>query len=104
MVICGDTSFLFSLYGNDANSPRAVTWVRTCRSAISLSPFNAYEIGNALRFAEFRKLLTTAETALYWSQFQTATRQGRLRETKCKSPNRDCCSLYSSACWTRPRI
>ena len=42
MVICGDTSFFFSLYGNDANSRRAVKWAAQCRQPVSLSAFNTY--------------------------------------------------------------
>lgn len=29
MVTCADTSFLFSLYGNDSNTPRALKWLHT---------------------------------------------------------------------------
>lgn len=55
MVICADTSFLFSLYGNDSNTKRAVKWMMSQRGALTLTPLNEYELGNALRFAEFRK-------------------------------------------------
>ncbi len=67
MVICADTSFLFSLYGNDANTPRAVAWMKTCRTALTLSAMNEYELGNALRFAEFRKGIGPGEAALFWA-------------------------------------
>jgi len=55
MVICADTSFLFSLYGNDENTPRALAWVKTRRTALTLSTLHEFELANALRFAEFRK-------------------------------------------------
>jgi len=83
MVISGDTSFLFSLYGNDAHSPRAVGWTATCQQPITLSPFNAYELGNALRFAEYRNLLSPRESATYWAQFEAAVQQGRLLLQPC---------------------
>ena len=83
MVVCGDTSFFFSLYGNDAHSARAVNWVRTCNMPITLSPYNPYELGNALRFAEFRKALKQGEAAMYWAQFEAAMQRGRLIKTSC---------------------
>jgi len=83
MVICGDTSFFFSLYGNDGNSPRAVKWTASCQQAITLSPYNPYELGNALRFAEFRKVIRPGDSAMYWSQFQAAIQRGRLLRPTC---------------------
>lgn len=83
MVTCGDTSFLFSLYGNDINSPKAVAWATAATGPISLSPYNTFELGNALRFAEFRKVIPPGDAALYWSQFEAATNQGRLVVALC---------------------
>ncbi len=83
MVTCSDTSFLFSLYGNDANSPRAVAWAAAATRPITLSPYNPFELGNALRFAEFRKAIQPGEAALYGSQFEAALRQGRLVAAVC---------------------
>ena len=83
MVICGDTSFFFSLYGNDASSSRAVNWVSTCQLPITLSPYNPYELGNALRFAEFRQVIKPGESAMYWSQFESTIQRGRLFRQVC---------------------
>ena len=83
MVVCGDTSFLFSLYANDVHSPRAVGWLATATDPITLSPYNPYELGNALRFAEFRKAIRPGEAAMYWSQFEAALRKGRLANKIC---------------------
>jgi len=83
MVICGDTSFFFSLYGNDANSRRAVQWTATNTQQITLSPYNPYELGNALRFAEYRKAIKPGEFAMYWSQFEAAMQRGRLLRRSC---------------------
>jgi len=83
MVIAGDTSFFFSLYGNDVHSPRAVTWIASCRRPLTLSPFNAFEFGNALRLAEFRKVVKPGEALLFWSQFEAGMRRGRLVEQSC---------------------
>jgi predicted nucleic acid-binding protein len=83
MVILCDTSFLFSLYGNDAQSPRALAWVVQCTNSIALSPLTHYEFGNALRFAEFRRLLKPGAAAQYWALFEAAVSQGRLIVETC---------------------
>lgn len=78
MVICADTSFLFSLYGNDAHTPRAVAWMRRQKVPLTLTSLSEYELGNALRFAEFRKGLAPGEAALFWAQFEADRASGRL--------------------------
>ena len=83
MVIFSDTSFLFSLYGNDAHSPRALAWVVQCGNSIALSTLTHYEFGNALRFAEFRGLLKPGAAAQYWALFEAAVSQGRLIVETC---------------------
>lgn len=83
MVICADTSFLFSLYGNDAHTPRAVKWTKTLRTPITLTALNEYELGNALRFAEFREGLAPGEAALFWTQFEADRAAGRLTIAVC---------------------
>ena len=83
MVIAGDTSFYFSLYGNDVHSATAVSWTASCRHPLTLSPFNSFEFGNALRLAEFRKVVKPEEAAMSWSQFQAAMRRGRLVSPPC---------------------
>ncbi len=83
MVICADTSFLFSLYGNDGNAPRAVAWMKTCRTTLTLSTLNEYELGNALRFAEFRKGIGPGEAAFFWAQFEADRAAARLRVQVC---------------------
>ena len=83
MVICCDTSFLFSLYGSDVHSPRAVAWTAHCTAPIHLNTLTHYELGNALRFAEFRQALKTGEAARYWALFEAAVAQGRLVVETC---------------------
>lgn len=77
MIFC-DTSFLFSLYGNDVNSARAVAWVRRCTLPLHLNSLVHYEFGNALLFAECRRILKPGESAYYWALFEAALAQGRL--------------------------
>lgn len=83
MVVCADTSFLFSLYGNDANTPRALAWVKRRRLPLTLSILNEYELGNALRYAEFRKAIASGEAALFWSEFEADQAGGRLLVQVC---------------------
>ena len=83
MVVCCDTSFLYSLYGNDGNSSRAVHWVTTLTGPITLSPYNPFELGNGLRFSVFRKAIKPGDAALYWAQFEAAIQKGRLLKTPC---------------------
>jgi predicted nucleic acid-binding protein len=83
MVICADTSFLFSLYGNDFNTPRAVAWMKKCKTALTLTSLGEYELANALRFAEFRKAIPPGEAALFLAHFEADKASGRLRIQVC---------------------
>lgn len=83
MVICADTSFLFSLYGNDVHTPRAVAWLQTQKNALTLSALGEYELANALRFAEFRKVIAPGEAALFWAEFEIDRSSGRLQIQVC---------------------
>jgi predicted nucleic acid-binding protein len=83
MVTCADTSFLFSLYGNDAHTPRALAWIKSQRTALLITSLNEYELGNALRFAEFRKGISLGEAALFWAEFEADRASGRLQIQIC---------------------
>ena len=78
MVTCVDTSFLFSIYGNDVHTPRAVKWLKAQRKALTVTVCNEFELANALRFAEFRGAIAPGEAALSWAQFQADRTAGRL--------------------------
>jgi predicted nucleic acid-binding protein len=78
MVICADTSFLFSLYGNDVHTPKALAWSQSSTTAISLSELADYELGNALRFAEFRKVLAPGQAATFLAQYEADRDAGRI--------------------------
>ena len=73
-----DTSFLFSLYGNDEHTSRALSWMKAKRKALTLTPLSEYELSNALRFAEYRKGIAPGEATLFWSQFEADRARGRL--------------------------
>jgi predicted nucleic acid-binding protein len=83
MVVCADTSFLFSLYGNDAQTPRALSWVSSTTVPLTVSILNEYELGNALRFAEFRNGIASGKAAVCWAQFEADQAAGRLLSKIC---------------------
>jgi predicted nucleic acid-binding protein len=82
-IRCCDTSFLFSLYGNDAHTERAVAYVRRQRDPLTLTVLNEYELGNALRFAEFRRLLPAGKAAQYLADFAADVATGILVVSVC---------------------
>jgi predicted nucleic acid-binding protein len=78
MVIACDTSFLFSLYGSDEHSPKAVAWTAQNTRVLYLNSLTHFEFGNAVRFSEFRKAIPSGFAARYWAGFEAAIAQGRL--------------------------
>lgn len=83
MVTAADTSFLFSLYGNDTHTPDAVAWCKRVARSISISPLNRFELINSLRFAEYRRILQPGEAATRLLLFHNAIAAGRLIEATC---------------------
>ncbi len=61
-MLCADTSFLFSLYLRDIHSETAQARLAEAGQTLVLSSLNEYELGNALRLAEFRGLLPAGNT------------------------------------------
>jgi len=78
MVTAADTSFLFSLYGNDDHSGKSVEWVSRHSQVLTLSVLNEFEFANALRFAEFKKFLPQGNAAEFYEDFCEDVRCGRL--------------------------
>ncbi len=58
---CADTRFLFSLYRKDAHSGAAHARLAKAARPLLLSPLNEFELGNALRLAEYQGLLAAGE-------------------------------------------
>lgn len=83
MVICADTSFLFSLYGNDVHTPRAVAWMTSQQGPLTLTSLGEFELGNALRFSEFSQRIAPGEAVLFWAQFEADRASGRLQIRIC---------------------
>jgi hypothetical protein len=53
------------------------------RSVLTLTSLNAFELGNALRFAEFRGEIAPGEAALFWAQFEADRASGRIQIRVC---------------------
>ncbi len=77
------SAFLFALYGNDVHTPRALAWVRSSSASLTISELAEYELGNALRFAEFRGALAKGKAAVYWSEFESDRAVGRVEVRVC---------------------
>lgn len=73
-----DTSFLFSLYGNDVHTERAEAWARKIGRPITVTVLNRYELGNAVRFAAFRKVIAEADALSSLSAFEGDLLTGHL--------------------------
>jgi len=83
MLVCCDTSFLFALYGNDAHTGAARTHVLSKAPVISITPWNRYEFENALRLAEFRKLIPSGGSEDLLDYFEEDLKAGRLTAPSC---------------------
>ena len=68
-MIVADTSFLFSLYGDDAHSPAAIAWVKKQKHSIAITSLTEFELANAFRFARFRNVISEEDANLYWQHF-----------------------------------
>jgi predicted nucleic acid-binding protein len=83
MVICCDTSFLFSVYGNDANTSQAHEHLKKAHSSIAVSAFNGFELLNAFRLAEFRKLIAPGDAERFIGQYRQDISEERIVECPC---------------------
>ena len=78
MVIATDTSFLFSLYGNDSHSLAAIEWIIDSTEPIYITNFNDYELRNSLRFSEYCKRTSPGSAEKQLAMFEASLMQGRL--------------------------
>jgi len=83
MVISADTSFLFSLYGDDCHSGRAKKWIQDSRSAILISVITDFELRNAIRFSECRRFVPSGKAAFYLAIYENALSEGRVLIEPC---------------------
>ena len=83
MVICTDTSFLFSLYGNDSKTSDAVSWSARNQEMIWITSLNRFELINALRYAECRRSIGAGDSHRFAADFLNDLRGERLVERFC---------------------
>jgi predicted nucleic acid-binding protein len=91
-IAVADTSFLFSLYGNDAHTAAAQAWVLQSPLPIAVSLLGRYEFQNAVRFAAFRQAITQAEALASLAAFASDLQDGHLQPAPC-----DLAALISEA-------
>ena len=81
MVAYADTSFLVSLYGQDANSAHAQDMATNLNTPFAYTPFLRHEARNAIRLAFFRKEITADECQSVIAAIDADTKTGALVET-----------------------
>ena len=81
MVAYADTSFLFSLYAQDANTARAAQIVAALDASLVLTPLQRHELRNAFRLAAFRGDITGDECQKLLETFNGDLHSGTLVET-----------------------
>ena len=81
MVTYADTSFLFSLYGHDANSPQARPMGDALTAPLAFTPLHSHELRNAFRLAVFRKVMTVERCQGVIAAIEADTKTGALVET-----------------------
>lgn len=81
MVVYADTSFLFSLYAQDANTVCAAELAGTLRGALIVTPLQRVELRNALRLSVFRGDISGNECRRLMDLIETDMKTGALVET-----------------------
>lgn len=81
MVVYADTSFLFSLYAQDANTPRATKLAGTLHGALIATPLQRFELRNALRLSVFRGDIAADESRRLLDLIEADIKTGALVET-----------------------
>ena len=82
-TVVADTSFLFALFGSDAHSAVAGAWTRQAGQPITVTALNRYELGNALRFAVFRKVIAPADALHSLAAFDADLKSEHLHLVRC---------------------
>jgi predicted nucleic acid-binding protein len=81
MVAYADTSFLVSLYGQDANSGPAQEIAASIHAPLAFTPLLRHEARNAVRLAVFRKEITAEECQNLIAAIEADIKTGALLET-----------------------
>lgn len=86
MAHYADTSFLVSLYVQDAFSSRAQAWLANNPVALALTEFGRTELRNALARLAFTGAITAPQLAAAWQLVEADLAQGRLNATSASWP------------------
>jgi hypothetical protein len=81
MVAYADTSFLVSLYGQDANSAPAQQMAAALKVPLALTPLLRHEARNAVRLAVFRKEITAVERQRVIAAIEADVQTGALADS-----------------------
>ena len=81
MVIYPDTSFLFSLYGQDAHSEQARKMGGALKAPLIFTPLHRHELRNAFRLTLFRKAITPDQCRAVLVTIEDDIKTGALMET-----------------------
>jgi predicted nucleic acid-binding protein len=81
MVAYADTSFLYSLYGHDANSAQARIMGNALKVPLAFTPLQRHELRNAFRLAVFRKVMNVERCEAVLAEIEADTKAGVLVET-----------------------
>lgn len=76
-LISCDTSFIFSCYVTDAHTSQARQELRSLGRPLLITTLNEFEIANALRLTEYRKLLPAGRAAVLIADFQADVMAGK---------------------------
>jgi predicted nucleic acid-binding protein len=82
-ISIADTSFLFSLYGNDTHTASARAWGSKRNRPVTITALSRYELGHALRFAAFRKVISPTEALASLAALEADLQAGYLQLTPC---------------------
>ncbi|MCP5526339.1 MAG: type II toxin-antitoxin system VapC family toxin [Verrucomicrobiales bacterium] len=81
MVVYADTSFLFSLYAQDANTAQAGEVASGLRAPLAFTPWHRHELRNAFRLALFRGEMTAQQCETLLATTEADLQAGALAET-----------------------
>jgi predicted nucleic acid-binding protein len=79
LIVCADTSFLFSLYVPDANSSAAAAIMKRIKPPLLATDFAEFEFISALNWRIFRKELRVPEVQTVQLSFSKDVHDGLIR-------------------------
>jgi predicted nucleic acid-binding protein len=82
-TVVADKSFLFALFGSDGHTAAAQAWTRQSGQPVTVTALNRYELGNAMRFAVFRKIVAPGDALHSLAAFEADLKSGHLQLARC---------------------